>query len=132
MLMKTRRAAAARSERPLLLAGLGLVAVHLLDLAFAGPDTTVLGVAGIVAATAGWAVAQRRVTRATRAALAIPFGLLFLVFGVISHGFHTALHGPAWTDVTGLGFATGGALLIASGLAAVVAPFGGWPRWWRV
>ena len=38
----------ARAERPLLFAGLALVATHLLDLALSGPDTSVLGVAVIV------------------------------------------------------------------------------------
>ena len=43
------RARLARLERPLLLAGLALVALHLLDLAFSGPDTSILGVLGILA-----------------------------------------------------------------------------------
>ena len=46
------RARLARFERPLLLAGLALVALHLLDLAFSGPDTSILGVLGISATIA--------------------------------------------------------------------------------
>ena len=57
------RARLARLERPLLLAGLALVALHLLDLAFSGPDTSMLGVLGIVAVPAVWALAQPHVTR---------------------------------------------------------------------
>ena len=73
-----RRAAArlARLERPLLLAGLALVTLHLLDLAFSGPDTAVLGVLGIVAVPAAWALAQPHVTRPTRLALGVVIGLL--------------------------------------------------------
>ena len=48
--MKTLASRVARAERPLLLAGLALVTAHLLDLAFSGPDTSVLGVAVIVTA----------------------------------------------------------------------------------
>ena len=42
---RRRREGVARAERPLLLTGLALVTAHLLDLAFSGPDTSVLGVA---------------------------------------------------------------------------------------
>ena len=38
-----RRERVARLERPLLFAGLALVALHLLDLAFSGTDTSVPG-----------------------------------------------------------------------------------------
>src|SRR5688500_3631706 len=50
-------------ERPLLLAGLALVALHLLDLAFSGPATSRLGVLAILAAPVAWALAQPHVTR---------------------------------------------------------------------
>jgi pimeloyl-ACP methyl ester carboxylesterase len=111
----------AQLERPLLLAGLALVVLHLLDLAFSGPATSAPGVAAIVAAPAAWAAAQPRVTRATRFALALVVGLLALGFGVASHGLH-ALAAPDWRDLTGVGFAAGGALLIASAGAALAAP----------
>ena len=57
------RGRVAHAERPLLLAGLVLVAAHLLDLAFSGPDTSALGVAVIVALAVAWALAQPHVTR---------------------------------------------------------------------
>ena len=76
------RERAGRLERPLLLAGLALVTFHLLDLALAGPDTPVLGVLVIVAAPLTWAAAQPRVTRPTRAALGVAFGLLTAGFGL--------------------------------------------------
>jgi hypothetical protein len=118
----TLRGRFARLERPLLLGGLALVTVHLLDLAFSGPDTTLLGVAVIVAAPLAWALAQPRVTRPTRAALGVAFGLLAVGFGVVSHGLHAVNSGPDWTDVTGLGFLAGGLLLLGSAGAALGAP----------
>jgi pimeloyl-ACP methyl ester carboxylesterase len=109
-------------ERPLLLAGLALVALHLLDLAFSGPDTTILGVLAIVAVPVAWALARPYVTRPTRLVLAVVIGLLSLGFGVISHGLHVVNSGPDWTDVTGVGMTVGGLLLVASGLTAIAAP----------
>ena len=117
-----RRERAARLERPLLLTGLALVTAHLLDLALAGPDTSILGLLAILAVPVLWAVAQPRVVRPTRAALGVVFGLLTAGFGVVSHGLHTVLSGPAWTDVTGLGMIAGGLALVASGIAAALAP----------
>jgi uncharacterized protein len=112
----------ARLERPLLLAGLVLVTLHLLDLAFSGPDTTVFGVLAIVAVPVAWALAQAHVTRPTRLALGVVVGLLSVGFGVVSHGLHVVNSGPDWRDVTGVGMIAGGPLLIASGLAAIAAP----------
>ena len=109
-------------ERPLLLAGLALVALHLLDLAFSGPATSLLGVLAIVAVPVAWALARPHVTRPTRLVLGVVIGLLSLGFGVISHGLHVVNSGPDWTDVTGVGMIAGGLLLIASGLTAIAAP----------
>ncbi len=109
-------------ERPLLLAGLALVALHLLDLAFSGPDTSLPGVLAIVAVPAAWALAQPHVTRPTRLALGVVIGLLSLGFGVVSHGLHVVNSGPDWTDVTGVGMIAGGLLLVAAGLTAIAAP----------
>jgi len=117
-----RRDRFARLERPLLLAGLALVTVHLLDLALAGPDTTLLGVAVIVAAPLAWVLAQPWVIRPTRLALAASSGLIAVGFGVVSHGLHAVNSGPDWVDVSGLGFIVGGLLLLASAAAAAVAP----------
>jgi uncharacterized protein len=117
-----RRELIARLERPLLLGGLALVALHLLDLAFSGPETTVLGVLAIVAVPVGWALAQPHVTRPTRLVLGVVVGLLSLGFGVVSHGLHVVNSGPAWPDVTGVGMIAGGLLLVAAGLAAIAAP----------
>ena len=114
-----RRDRIARLERPLLLAGLALVAAHLLDLTFSGPDTTILGVLGIVAVAGGWALAQPRLTRPTRLLLGLVVGLLAFGFGVISHGLHVVNSGPDLRDVTGVGMIMGGLLLIAAGLTAL-------------
>ena len=54
-----RRERLARLERPLLLAGLALVALHLLDLAFSGAATSPLAILGIVALPAAWARCSR-------------------------------------------------------------------------
>src|SRR3954469_23118 len=113
-----RRDRIARLERPLLLAGLALVAAHLLDLPFSGPDTTILGVLGIVAVAGGWALAQPRLTRPTRVLLGLVVGLLAFGFGVISHGLHVVNSGPDLRDVTGVGMILGGLLLIGAGLTA--------------
>jgi hypothetical protein len=93
------RARLAALERPLLAAGLGLVTLHLLDLAFAGPATSGLGVLAIMAVPLAWGVAQPHVTRATRLALAVPVGLLALGFGVVSHGLHVVNSGAGGAAV---------------------------------
>ena len=120
--MKTITSRAARAERPLLLAGLALVTAHLLDLALSGPDTSVLGVAVIVAVAAAWALAQPHVTRPTRLVLGVVVGLVAIGFGVVSHGLHVVNSGPDWRDVTGVGYIVGGLLLVAAGIAATAAP----------
>jgi alpha-beta hydrolase superfamily lysophospholipase len=116
------RARLARVERPLFLAGLALVTLHLLDLAFSGPDTSLLGVVSIVAVSAGWALARPYLVRATRLVLGVVVGLLTFGFAVISHGLHVVNSGPDLTDVTGVGMVVGGLLLVVSGLAALFAP----------
>jgi hypothetical protein len=118
----SRRERVARAERPLLLAGLALVAAHLLDLALSGPDTSAPGVAVIVALAATWALAAPRVTRPTRLALGVVVGTVAIGFGVISHGLHVVNSGPDWRDVTGVGYIAGGLLLVAAGVAATAAP----------
>jgi uncharacterized protein len=133
--LRRSRARLARLERPLLLAGLALIALHLLDLAFSGPATTGLGVLGIVAVPAGWVLAQPRLARPTRMLLGIVIGLLSFGFAVASHVLHVVNNGPSWTDVTGVGMAIGGLLLVASGIAATAAPrrphrpLLGWVAW---
>ena len=106
-------------ERPLLAAGLALVAAHLLDLALSGPATASWGVLGIVSLPAAWYGLQPRLIRPTRFALALLVGLLALGFGVISHGLHTVNNGPDWRDLTGLAMIAGGVLLLASSAAAL-------------
>ena len=112
----------ARLERPLLFAGLALVALHLLDLAFSGTDTSVPGVIAIVAVPAAWALAQPHVARPTRLVLGFVVGMLTFGFGVVSHGLHVVNSGPDWPDVTGVGMIAGGLLLAAAGLTAIAAP----------
>jgi uncharacterized protein len=111
----------ARLERPLLAGGLALVALHLLDLAFSGPDTALLGVLAIIAAPLAWFAAQPYVTRPTRLGLGVVIGMLAFGFGIVSHGLH-ALADPDWRDLTGVGLIVGGLLLVAAGLAAIAAP----------
>lgn len=130
----TRRERFAALERPFLLVGLVLVTGHFLDLAFSGPDTTLLGVVAIVALPIAVAALQPRVARLTRFALAVPTGLLFTVAGGLAHVLDLFTSGPRWSDVTGVAFAAGGVLLIAAGCAALAAPRRA-PRrrspWWR-
>jgi uncharacterized protein len=120
--MKTITSRVARAERPLLLTGLALVTAHLLDLSLSGPDTSVLGVALIVAVAATWALAQPHVTRPTRLALGVVVGLIAVGFAVVSHGLHVVNSGLDWRDVTGIGYIVGGLLLVAAGVAATAAP----------
>jgi uncharacterized protein len=117
-----RRAQIARLERPLLAAGLALVAAHLLDLTFSGSHTSPLSVALIVAAPLAWFGARTRVTRATRLALGVVVGLFSAGFGIASHGLHVVNSGLDRYDLTGLGMIAGGVLLVAAGIAAVAAP----------
>jgi pimeloyl-ACP methyl ester carboxylesterase len=122
-------------ERPLLVAGLALITAHLLDLAFAGPDTTIPGVLGIVMVPAAWVWAQPRLRRPTRALLAVAVGLLAVGFGVVSHVLHVVNSGPAWSDLTGIGMVLGGLLLVGSGATAALTAesrrrrTGGWVPW---
>ena len=109
-------------ERPLLAAGLALVTVHLLDLAFSGPYTRLLAIAAILAAPLAWWLAQPHVTRPTRFGLALLVGLLAIGFGTVSHGLHVVNSGPDRYDVTGVGMIAGGVLLAASAVAALAAP----------
>jgi pimeloyl-ACP methyl ester carboxylesterase len=117
-----RRERVARLERPLLLAGLALVALHLLDHAFSGPDTSLAGVLAIIAVPTAWGVAQPHVTRPTRVVLAVVIGMLTFGFGVVSHGLHVVNSGPDWTDATGVAMIAGGLLLVGAGLTAIAAP----------
>ena len=107
------RSRIARLERPLLLVGLALIAAHLLDLALSGPATSAPAIVAILAVAAGWAVAQPRLSRATRLALGTSVGLLAAGFGVVSHGLHVVNSGPDLRDVTGVGYIVGGLLLTA-------------------
>jgi len=119
---RRRRARIARAERPLLAAGLALVALHLLDLAFSGSHTAIVAVLAIVAAPAAWLAAQPRVTRPTRIVLGVVVGLLAVGFGTVSHGLHAINSGVDRYDVTGLGMIAGGLLLVAAAVVAVAAP----------
>jgi hypothetical protein len=116
------RARIAALERPLLLAGLALVAAHLLDLAISGASTSALAVALIIAAPLGWALAQPRLSRPTRLALGVSVGLVAFGFGTVSHGLHVVNSGPDLRDITGVGYMAGGLALVAGGLAALAAP----------
>jgi pimeloyl-ACP methyl ester carboxylesterase len=78
----------------------------------------------IVALPAAWAWFSPRVTRPTRVAVGVVFGLLAVGFGTVSHGLHTALLGPDANDITGLLFLLGGLALIGSAVAAAAAPRG--------
>ena len=116
-----RRERIARLECPLLAAGLALIALHLLDIALSGTDTTILGVLAIVAVPVAWLALTPRLSRPTRAALGACVGLLAAGFGVVSHGLHVVNSGPDWPDVTGVGMIVGGVLLVAAAVSASAA-----------
>ena len=117
-----RRARIGRLERPLLAAGLALVALHLLDLTLSGSHTSLLSVLLILAAPLAWLAAQPRVTRPTRVVLGVVVGLLSAGFGIASHGLHAVNSGLDRYDVTGLGMVAGGLLLVAAAVVAAAAP----------
>jgi pimeloyl-ACP methyl ester carboxylesterase len=75
-----------------------------------------------VALPLAWALARSRVTRPTRLGLGVLVGALAIGFGVVSHGLHVVNSGLDWRDVTGVGYALGGLLLVVAGLVAVAAP----------
>ena len=116
-----RRERIAHLERPLLLAGLALITLHLLDLAFSGPATTVLGVLVIVVVPAVWALAQPSWCGPRGCLFGIAVGLLWFRSFVISHGLHVVNSGLDVRDFTGVGMAIGGLALVASGLTALTA-----------
>ena len=118
------RARIARLERPLLAAGLALVALHLLDLAISGSQTSLLGVLLIVAVPLAWFAAQPRLSRLTRLGLGVVVGLISTGFGIASHGLHVVNSGLDRYDLTGVGMIAGGLLLVAAGLASLAAPGG--------
>src|SRR5690349_1840244 len=114
----------------LLAAGLGLVTVHLLDLAFSGPDTTVLGMVVIVAPPlAVWAL-WPRLGRVSRCALAVPLGIAFAAAATVDSVFDVFGAGPRWSDATGVACAVGGVLLILAGGMALATSAS--PRTYRV
>ena len=100
------------------MAGLLLITSHLLELAFAGSATTVAGVIVIVAVPVAAVVLQPRVSRLTRFSLCLVAGLACVVLGGLAHVLDLFTSGPRWTDVTGVAFAAGGALVVASGCVA--------------
>ena len=118
---KTWRQGFAALERPLLIAGVALVVAHLLDLALAGPQTSAVGVAAILAVAVAAVVAQPHVTRPTRFALGVALGLLFAVSGALAHVLDLFTSGPRWTDLSGIAATAGGLMLIVSGCAALAA-----------
>jgi hypothetical protein len=111
----------ARAERPLLIGGLALVTAHLQELALSGPDTSGLAVWALLAVPLAWVLLAPRMIRPTRLVAGVVVGLLTFGFGVVSHGLHVVNSGPDWRDLTGVGMAVGGLLLVASGLTAVAA-----------
>jgi pimeloyl-ACP methyl ester carboxylesterase len=113
---------AATLERRLLVGGTALVTFHLLDLAFAGPQTSAVGVAAIVLLAVALVMAQPHVTRPTRFALGVTVGLLFAISGAVAHVLDVFTSGPRWTDLSGIAAAVGGLMLIGSGVAALAAP----------
>jgi uncharacterized protein len=114
-----RRRLPALQERMLLGGGLALVTLHLLDLAFSGPDTSWLGVLVIVAMPAAVFAAWPRLLRPTRLAIGVVLGLIAVGFGVTSHGLHIVNSGLDARDLTGLGLVIGGLLLLAAGVSAL-------------
>ena len=115
------RARIAALERPLLGAGLFLVSLHLLELALSGPETSALGLAAIVVVPALAVIAQPRLTRPTRFAILVALGLVVAVVGAGAHVLDLFTSGPRRPDLTGVGFAIGGVLLVAAGAAALAS-----------
>jgi pimeloyl-ACP methyl ester carboxylesterase len=106
----------------LLAAGLGLVTLHLLDLALSGSDTTALGVEVIVALPLAAWLLWPRVGRVTRGALAGALGVVFAVAGALNSVYGVFAFEPRWSDTTGIAGAIGGVLLIVAGGHALAAP----------
>jgi hypothetical protein len=76
-------------------------------------------VVAVVAVPVAATLAQPYSSPATRFALGVSVGLLFAGFAGASHVLHAVLSGPDWTDVTGIGAAIGGLLLVVGGAAAL-------------
>ena len=115
------------TARRLFTAALALAALHAVDDAFVGRQPGVglgqhalAGVLSLVLA-AGAVYAFPRVRPALRATMALALGLPALVNGAM-HVVHVSWEGPERSDLTGLGAALAGVVLL--GLAAWI-PFGG-------
>jgi hypothetical protein len=112
------RARAAQLETKLAVAGFAAIAVHVLDDSFFQPQPgTTAGdhlVSGLVpvAILVAAAVVYPRLRAGLRAALAITFGVLGVVIGVIEPAYYASVSGD---DYTGLVAAAGGVLLVALG-----------------
>ena len=111
-----------RFERPALIAGLALVAIHVVDVALRGSATSALGIAVLLAGAAGWIALQPRLSRATRAALGIGFGLAFALTSALGDAAPFFATAAEWDELSGVGATLGGLLLIASGVAALTGP----------
>jgi uncharacterized protein len=112
---------AARLETTLAVAGLAVIAVHVLDDNFVQPQPGMSAgdhlVSGLVptAVLLGAAAAYPHLRAGLRAALALTLGLLGIVIGVSEAGYYSLKSGPSGDDYTGLLAIPAGALLVGVG-----------------
>ncbi len=109
------------SEGQLLAAiGAALVAVHAVDHLVSDPEWGFLFTAAVVlsAVTVAVAVLYPWLAPVSRAAAAIPLGLMWAAVAFVHHVVGLFVGGPAPTDYTGIAAAVGGAFMVAAGLQA--------------
>ena len=114
--------AAVGREYALVLAGLGVIALHVVDDNFLQPqpgtsagDHLVSGLVPLAVLALGVAV-YARVRAGLRATIALTFGFLATVGGAVEAGYYTVKIGPSGDDYTGLLMIPAGVLLLSVGV----------------
>jgi pimeloyl-ACP methyl ester carboxylesterase len=114
-----------RLEKPVFLAAIAAVAIHLADLSGLSSVASVLVALGLPLACA---LAYPHIRRSGRATLALVIGVIAFGTGLVGPVFHAVNFGPAWDDATGIAYAVAGLALVVLGVGILVTRAGEQPR----